>query len=257
MKRYLHIELMLVLALGFASHAASASTSEEQTRPQPSGWSVGAGAIVSDRGYVGEDNRIVAIPFVSYEGERFFIRGPSLGLRLVDREPFDLDVVARGRLDGFDAEDLDIAGLEDRDDGLDLGLVATFSGEFGEVELSAVGDVTGASDGQELSLKYGYPIRVGKGVVITPNAGLRWWSDGLADYYFGTLDSEVARGLPAYAPGDTLVPQIGISVIAPLSQRWAAFGQAGYQRWSNDIRDSPLIKSSGSSSLLLGVAYRF
>jgi outer membrane protein len=252
--RHFRTRSFLLFALCCASSAALAS--EEQVRVQPEGWSVGVGAIVSDRGYVGEDRRVVPIPFVSYEGERFFIRGPGVGMRLVDRDAFDLELVARARFDGFDAEDLDIAGLEDRDDGVDLGLVATFSGDFGEWEASAVGDVAGASDGQELKLKYGYPIR-GKRIVITPNVSLRWWSENLADYYFGTRDAEVARGLPAYAPGDALVPEIGVSAVAPLSRQWVAFGQAGYQRWPDAIRDSPLIERSGGSSVILGIAYRF
>lgn len=221
-----------------------------------SGWSLGAGAIASDRGYIGEGNRIVPFPFVGYEGERFFIRGPELGVKLMDGESFDFDIVARGRFDGFDAEDLDIDGLEDRDDGVDAGFVGTFSGGFGRIEFSAVADVTDTSDGQEVRLEYGYPFRGGR-TTITPSVAASWLSEDLADYYFGTLPDEILRDVPAYAPGDVLVPEIGVSMQFMLNERWSLFGQASYRQWPNEIRDSPLIDSSGSGTLVFGAAYRF
>lgn len=91
---------------------------------------------------------------------------------------------------------VDAALPADRDDGVDAGLAIGWPGRAGRVRLRVVAD---ASDGVEASLDYGYPLRWGRSA-LEPTVGLRWMSSDLAGYYYGTLDSEVARGVPLYRP---------------------------------------------------------
>jgi len=49
-----------------------------------------------------------------------------------------------------------------------------------------------------------------------PSVGVRRMSDNLTNYDFGTLDTEVARGVPRYTPGTAVVPSLGITATRPL-----------------------------------------
>jgi outer membrane protein len=247
--------------------AFAASGPDHDGGPPPT-LGLGLGAVVSSTVYAGEDRRIRPVPFVSYESERFFWRGIGGGVHLVDRDGFSLDATLSARLGGikrkdFGAGELARRGvnrdlLDDRDDGLDLGIAATWGGDLGELEAGLKADATGASKGYEASLKYGYPMQLG-GTRITPHAGVSLMSKKLSNYYFGTHDAEVARGVVNYKPGSAAVPSIGVDVVHPLSGKWIILGGLSYKILPTKITDSPLLKkdTNGSVSLVLGVSRGF
>lgn len=236
----------------FSAHAQDAAQ-----RPDTTGWSLGAIALVRDGGYIGDVNRTLLLPAVGYEGEHVFFRGLQLGWHAWRQKGLQLDVIAQARLEGFDARDVPITGLQDRRKSMDLGAVLTLSGVAGKLEFAALTDALGRSSGQELTLDYGYPMTAGR-VRITPKIGVRWWSRDLANYYYGIRPAEVARGAPAaYAVSSALVPEIGVNVIAPLSRRWVLWGALRYQHLPSEIAGSPLVSKSSASTLLFGVSYVF
>ena len=230
---------------------------EVAQRPDASGWRLGGIALVHNGGYVGDAHRTLVVPAVGYEGEHVFFRGLQLGWHAWRQQGLQLDIVAQARLDGFDAKDIPLAGLQDRRASIDLGAVLTLSGDAGKLEFTALTDALDRSGGQELALNYGYPLTAGR-MRITPNVGVRWWSGAMADYYYGIRPFEVARGAPAaYAVSSALVPEAGVDVLLPLGRRWAMFGLLRYQRLPGAIADSPLVSKSSASTLLVGVSYAF
>ena len=230
---------------------------EVAQRPDASGWRLGGIALVHNGGYVGDAHRTLVVPAVGYEGEHVFFRGLQLGWHAWRQQGLQLDIVAQARLDGFDAKDILIAGLQDRRASIDLGAVLTLSGDAGKLEFSALTDALDRSGGQELALNYGYPLTAGR-MRITPNGGVRWWSGTMADYYYGIRPFEVARGAPAaYAVSSALVPEVGVNVTAPLGRRWGMFGLLRHQRLPGAIANSPLVSKSSASTLLVGVSYAF
>ncbi len=246
-----------LLALPFAASAQQ----QEASR-----WGIGAGVAAIDSPYAGEDIRIRPIPLLSYEGERFFFRGPLGGYHFINTRTFSFDLVGAARFDGFDIEDLGVAELaargidrrllEDRDDQLDAGLGLSWRGDFGEVQLRAIADVTDTSGGQEMSLTYSYRMRMGS-FTVTPLLSVSYLSEDLADYYYGTLDEEVARGVVDYEPGAVVIPQVGANLMRPLGEHWAMMGSVRYTLLPNEFTDSPLIESDSSASIFLGLIHRF
>lgn len=229
-------------------------------------WGIGAGAAAIDSPFVGEGTRIRAVPLVSYEGDKFFFRGPAGGYHLVNSPGFSFDVIGSLRLDGFDVEDLganelamrgiDRRLLEDRDDQLDAGLGLNWRGDYGDVMLRMLTDVTDRSGGQEISLSYSYRLQLGS-FTVTPHVAVSHLSDDLADYYYGTLDEEVARGVIDYKPGDTLIPQVGVNISRPIDKHWVVMGSLRYMSLPDDLSDSPLIDSDRVSTAFVGTTYRF
>lgn len=239
---------------------------EESAAPNRSRWSAGVAAVFWDSPYAGEGLRATPFPLVTYEGERFFFRGITGGIHLIDNEGFSLAAMLQARFDGIDAKDLgeselaingiDRSLLEDRDDGFDAGFSASWKGRAGELDLEVLADITDTSGGQEFSLTYGYEFEAGQ-MSITPNIGTTWMSDDLANYYYGTLDKEIARGVVDYKPDSGTVPHVGISFARRIGARWGVMANLKYSALPDELADSPLLESDRTMSVFVGFARGF
>ena len=259
-----------LLALALAPGLVVAQVREDApgVQPEPTGWSLGVAVAAADSPYVGEGTRVLPLPMFSYEGERVFLRGIAGGVHLVDTGSFQLDALVSARPGGFDIDDLSSAGLavngldarllDDRDHGLDAGVGATWSGSFGRLRVRALADVTDASSGQEVGIDYAYPIHSGAWTIV-PGVGVQWLSDDLANYYYGTLDSEVARGVTRYEPDASVVPGVSVALSRPFGTRWSVVAGLDYKFLPDELSDSPLLEhdASGVPSIFGGVSYRF
>jgi outer membrane protein len=241
-----------------------------QPKPEPgaSPWSLGVGVAARTDIYAGESAKLRAVPLISYQGEKFFWRGISGGYHVLSRDGFTLDATLGARLAGIKKEDFGVAELaarginrnllEDRDIGLDLGIAGSFKGPMGVVELALKADVSGASKGYEASAKYGYPLQWGS-ATITPNVAVSHYSAKLANYYYGTLDAEVARGVVDYKPGSAVIPRVGIDLMRPFADKWMLTGGLSYSALPSKIRNSPLVDrdANGVTSVFVGVSRKF
>ena len=256
---------LVLLALSAAAAAQSGPAAPARTAGE---WTLGLGAVAIDSPYAGEGSRLRPVPLLDYEGERAFVRGNAAGVHLAQSGAFTLDAIVSVRLDGFDIDDLgraellangvDAALLEDRDDGLDAGLRATYGGGWGALSLDAIHDVSDASGGYEVALDYRYTWFVGRSA-IAANLGSSLLSDDLAGYYYGTLDEEVARGVAAYAPGSAIVHRIGLTWMHPVGEAWHMVASAEASHLPDELRASPLLEpdSDRSGRLFVGFGRRF
>lgn len=252
----------------YAADSNAAGTDTGTRSSAESTWRVGLAAIASDSPYAGEDSRVIPVPAVAYQGERFFVRGVSLGYTLIESKSLALDVIGQYRFAPFHTEDLgraelaangiDIDLLDDRKGGLDLGVALTMRLPAGEFTVNLLADATNTSSGESAMFQYRYPIRFG-GSSVSPAIGVTWLSDDLANYEYGTLASEVARGALSYRPGAVTMPAISVSFVHPLSAQWAISGWARVTKLPGAITDSPLVESGvdTESSLMLTLARAF
>jgi outer membrane protein len=258
----LRIALLALLTTPFASHA-------QEGKPRDGGWGLGLGIAVRDTLYAGEDNRVQPFPLVTYEGERIHLKGTSVGYKFIDTETITFSAFVAARLDGIEARDFDRRALaargidrdllEDRDFAADLGLSAVLkTGSAGEFEFDVRGDLTGTSDGYQASVDYRYPLRRGS-VTLIPSVGVVALSDKLADYYYGTLSKEVARGVIDYRPGSTTIARTSLTAIVPTGPRWVLIGSLSADAYPDEITDSPLIDEDAGvvPSLFVGVIRNF
>ena len=256
------IALLALLTAPFASHAQEAESRAD-------GWGVGVGVSIRSTLYAGEENRTLPFPLVNYEGERFYVTGPALGYKFIDSESFVLNGFVAARFDGVDAKDFGRSALaarginrdllEDRDMGADIGASAVFKTDTaGEFELDLRADATNTSDGYQASLEYRYPFQVGP-VRLIPSIGVVALSDKLANYYYGTLSKEVARGVIDYRPGSATITRAGFTAILPTSPRWAFIASVSADAYPDEITDSPLIDADADivPSIFLGVIRNF
>ncbi|MCL6712552.1 MipA/OmpV family protein [Pseudomonas sp. R2.Fl] len=258
---------VLLLSLPFTAAAQENGEGDEEQGGPPR-WGLGLATVVNDSPYAGEGTRVVPIPLVSYNGERFYFRGISLGWKVINTDSFELSALGKFRMDGFEVDDLgrqelaangvDYRLLEDRDKSFDLGLGMKWTGRAGELEVELLADATDTSGGQEASIEYGYPIELGKGS-LTPKVGITWQSKDMANYYYGTLDEEVARGVVDYKPGAVTVPSIGVGYFRPIGEKWSLMAFARYDILPDEIKNSPFIEpdTDGAASVFVGFSRGF
>ncbi len=231
-------------------------------------WGLGVGVAARTRIYAGESSSATLVPLISYQGEKFFWRGISGGYHLFERDGLKLDATLGARFNGIKRDDFGTAALaarginrnllENRDDGLDLGLAGAWKGHMGVLELGLKADVSGASKGFETTAKYGYPLHWGQ-AMLTPHIGISHYSKKLANYYYGTLDTEVARGVVNYKPGSAVIPRVGLDLMRPFAGQWMLMGGLSYSTLPGKITDSPLVDkdTNGVTSVFVGVSRKF
>lgn len=258
----------ILLLVSLSANAFAQGQEEEATGPTRSPWGLGVAAAVSESPYAGEGTRVIPLPLISYQGERFYFRGVTAGWTLMSSRGLDLSVVAKPRLDGFDVSDLgraelahngvDIDLLEDRDNGLDAGFAVDWKGKAGAMELEVLTDVSDAGGGQEVLVQYGYPVQLWMGI-LTPTVAARWLSEDTANYYYGTLQSEAARGVVDYKPGSVTVPRVGLSYLRPLNPKWSLIASLQYEFLPSEIQQSPFIDADaeGSATMFIGISRGF
>jgi outer membrane protein len=232
--------------------AGSATAQEGHTR-----WGLGIGAIAQDLGYKGQGSDSRLVPVIYVESGRFFLMGPRAGWRLLDGDSLSVTAIANYRFDGYESDDSRaLEGMNDRDGSLDAGLEAQYRADFGELTVSAVTDTLENHSGEEVALRYGYPLRVGRGRV-TPFLEASWLSEDLVDYYYGVRGDEALAERPVYRPGSTTNVTLGVSGSWLFSRRHLVFLNGGYQWLGSEIENSPIIDSDTGASVILGWVYTF
>lgn len=242
--------------------ACNASAAESSSR-----WGLGLGAVVSDNPYAGRSTRYRPFPLITYDSDRFFFEGITAGVHVLDTRALEIDFLIEANLDGMDAEDfgarelaangIDRALLEDRKDSADAGFEMSFSGRYGELKFQALADVLDASGGYEASASYGVPFVLSERLELTPSVGAKWLSADRADYYYGILDEEIARGVRSYRPGSVVIPEVGVDLQYRLADRWLLLGNVKYRALPGKVEDSPLLDSGQSVRMFIGVLRAF
>ncbi|WP_334178712.1 MipA/OmpV family protein [Pseudoxanthomonas sp.] len=261
--------LPLLLLLPFSAFAQIVERADAKAQDQlPSRWSAGLAVVHRDSEYAGEGTRTRLYPNIAYDGDRFYLRGATFGYRAYTDDRFEVRTFIAGRLDGLDADDFGVAELarrgvdrrllSDRDDSVDVGVGASWKGAGGKLDLDARIDVSGTSDGYAVALDYSYPLTRGR-TTLVPSIGAVRLSADMADYYYGILDEEVARGVVAYRPGAATVPRASLTLIQPFARRWALTGSVEYRALPDALQDSPLVEAgkNSSTSLFVGLSRGF
>lgn len=259
--------LLLLFPLSAVAQVVERTDAKAQDQVS-SRWSAGLAVVHRDSEYAGEGTRTRLLPNIAYDGDRFYLRGAAFGYRVHTDERIEVRAFVAGRLDGIDADDFGVAELarrgvdrsllEDRDDSVDLGMAASWKGAAGKLELDVRSDVTGTSDGYAVALDYSYPLALGRTRVI-PSVGAVRLSEDMANYYYGTLDEEIARGVVAYRPGAATLARASVTVVRPFAGRWALLGTLEYRALPDALRDSPLVEEGKdrAASLFIGVSRGF
>lgn len=229
----------------------------QNDRRGPPTLSAGVMGIVRDTAYREADNDSLVVPVFQYEGERLYFRGLNLGWRLDPQAPIQVELIARARLDGFEAKDSPVfVGMAERKRSLEVGASASRAVGPGRVEFAAFTDALDRSGGQELDLMWRGDFGQGP-FRVQPELGLRWQSEDLVDYYFGVRTDEAIAGRAAYRGDSALVPRVAVNALAPLGGQWSVFARLSFDELPSEITDSPLVDRGSERRAFIGLVYGF
>lgn len=221
---------------------------------------LGAGAMVmaSSNPYRGGDTVVLALPMLTYVGERFFVVSPRAGYTLVRNQLGSINVIADYRFKGeaFEAEGF-LAGMEDRKNTAMAGMDAHMR-TYGRcrLELSAMTDILDRHNGQEVNLSVNRNFRLDKWLLV-PSAGLVWRSGDYNDYYYGVRASEATDERPAYDPGTSLEWFARLLLRYKLTAHWSLATAARLEGLSDELRDSPIVDENYLVTVFVGLNYSF
>ncbi|KJV33822.1 MipA/OmpV family protein [Luteibacter yeojuensis] len=246
---------------GVSALAMASAPLAQAQESKPGGFSLGLGVAWSPSPYRSYDNKAWPLPMASYEGKRFFLRGPSFGARLFQGGNNGLSVVLSPIGNRFRAEDTHdprLRRLEDRDLSAQLGLQWLTHGDWGRLTVAAQREVTGHGGGHVFDANYAYPMPFGRSVVLIPMVGAAYTNRKLNDYYYGISRKEALRsGLPAYRSDWATAPYAGATAMIRLGERWSVLASFRYSRLPDAVSDSPMVDADSTLAYSAALMYRF
>jgi outer membrane protein len=254
-----HRYAAVAIALGIACNAAWAN-SDPLTGLVAENGGAGLGvALRMERSlYVGAGRRNDLLPLYLYEGKHLYLHANRIGLHLDASPRHRFDVFLANRFEGFpyDRVPASLAGMAERQPGLDLGVSYEYRGSWGAAYAELLRDANSASHGAELRLGYRYEWRSGR-FSLRPHALLSLRDAKLNNYYYGVRPGEAAPLRPAYEPGAGVNLQLGLYGAYGLSERWRLLAGVSATRWSQGVRSSPIVDGRTETVLTLGLMYDF
>ena len=222
---------------------------------------IGLGVASFQDPQIGMDTRQIAIPLVSYTGERLSFQVTTLSYRLASLGELEISALASGRLQGYEADDSRyLAGMKDRSNTVDGGISLEWRG----FRLSYTHDLLSKHKGDEVALSYTKGFGLGRTEIML-GGGVTWQSEKLNQYYYGVAPSE-ARSLvvnnkvferTAYKTEDAISPKVNALVKHPIFDSWALIAGAEINFLPEEITDSPIIENKNAWGVFLGVARAF
>lgn len=222
--------------------------------------SLSAGVFSVQSEYRGSDARVLPMPVVHYEGDRFFLKNTEAGVWLWNDGVQKISLGATLLPQYFRASKSDDPAMK-RLDNRNIIVLGTLGYElntsFGSLRAKASGDITGTSDGFLASIDYAYPLNAGPLTVI-PTGGVLFSSANFNDYYYGISRGESVRsGLSRYSPDASATPFLGVSADYALSDHWSLFASWKITFLGKEIKDSPMVDRSTQHIFGGGLTYSF
>lgn len=208
--------------------------------------------------YVGGEDKSDIRPYFKADWGRYYIEGPSLGVRLFDDNDMEFSL----------ALEFDGLGDDNRDDSVQLKDMKKFDSvimttlnysyetELGEFGVGLSADVSSTHDGYKAELSYGYPFMLGDWR-ISPEINIVWQSKEVNQYYYGVSDRDVTDIRPLYTADSGVNYEVGIRAMYPFKKRHAVMISASYESYADEITNSPIVDEDTSTSIGIGYMYRF
>lgn len=244
-------------------NVAMASDAEQQAAGgPPTGVSIGAAVLSSNPSYVGLKADTIAVPFLGYEGERYYFRGLSLGRHITRTRTEQLSVslsLEPFRFRSKESSDLAMQQLDKRGFAASAGVNYQYNTRFGSVSADINTEITGRHNGQRANITYSLPLnRPGQRWQLSPEIRLNYTSKDYIRYYFGVSAEESLRsGLPSYSGGHAFSPAIGLGGYYAITDNLSVVGNLRLIRSASAITKSPMVKGRSARSLFIALSYRF
>lgn len=221
------------------------------------GWLLGLGLISDFPAYEGTDSpEILPVPYIAYTWENASLGVEGFGYNFFDTETFELTALIEPRWSFTDPNDSSRFNGIERDTALEAGLAANLNLGSLYVESRALQDISAVHKGREGSLKAGFMHGIGD-VGFDLGVGATYRNEDLNLHLYGVKSDEVTPTLAQFTPDDTVQPFIEGSLIMPISDSMSVIAFGKVEKFSDDIKSSPLVSRSAEGTAGVLVLKRF
>lgn len=219
---------------------------------------LGLAARASTSPYAGANQVLDSVPLYVFEGDRFYIHSSRAGIKFPTSRYAHAEAFISSRFEGFPYEDTpaSLAGMEQRNSGLDGGIAYRYDGPLGIATVQVTNDISIESNGTELTLGYGYRWRNGPWAV-SPYFTIAFRDTDLNNYYYGVRADEATPQRPEYTAGGGFNFGAGLYGQFSVTRNWKLLAGIGTEHLSSEIRDSPIVDKTWLMSGYLGAIYDF
>lgn len=221
--------------------------------------SVGAGALMIESPFKGEDTRVMPLPILSIKQGPLYLEGGEAGVEL-DTPLGDLTPSAQLFVAARNTVARDRQKIT-----ADAGARLALSSSLGDLSAEYRHDITGTFDGGEIILRYRLPITIGR-VTISPGAQVNFLDRATANHMYGVTAKQRARAirkgrdviLPVAPITDSAMNLGGdITTTFQISDRLTLIGVLGGTYLDKAIHRSAAIDQKWESQAVLGLIYNF
>lgn len=212
-------------------------------------WKAGAASTIVNGIYKDAGGHTIVYPYVGYSGSRLTIAGPSGWYRVVGPKMLNISVGGTLLPDSFDPKkstDKHMQQLNDREYSIGAGLQGSLLlKSLGLFNVRLLRAFRGGNGGYYGDASYTAMVSKGLGPVsvsLIPSLGVQYYSDKLANYYYGVSSTEATKsGFKAYAPGAGFQPYISIGLLGEVKGRVRAYVSTKIARLPDSVENSPII----------------
>jgi outer membrane protein len=223
-------------------------------------FSAGVAIIANNSPFIEEDTKTYLVPLIKYEGDNldYFLDTATYTLVRHKSESFSWRIAAVGKLRFLDRDtEGQLAGMQDRDASLDIGVGFESQAPWGDLGFVVVGDATSAHKGAEAAATYSYEFSVTENFTLTPSLEISVYSKKLADYYYGVRASEATANRAEYHPDDSGQVKASIAADYRLTDRWTLISAISVSELDKELTNSPIVNDDLDVYVAIGTLYRF
>ena len=231
---------------------------EEISVEAGSHFGLGLGAGLNRKPYQGFDNKVMAMPLLTYENAWLRVMGPGVEGKLGTVGDFSFGLKGFwGFREGYKSSDADIlSGMEERKGGIWIGPSLSWKNPIAKLSAEVLTDVSGHSQGQQARVSLARQFRFGR-FGFGPQLAFHWQSDKVIDYYYGVRDSEVNAGRVGYQGKATVNVDAALQFNYSLARQQSLNAELGVRHYGRGITDSPLVDKSNTPIVRIGYIYMF
>lgn len=201
-----------------------------------------------------------AIPYLGYDNKIVYLDGTEAGVYIVndDKNEFKarvwyLDV----EYDPDNARQWAMRQLDTRHSTLMAGLSYQRITDIGAFRGEISGDTLNTSNGVMATLAWAGQI-VAKPVTFYPQAGVDWYSEKLARYYYGVSERESMRsGLDSFSPHSAVAPWLAVAADWEVTRDVHFYLQPRITFLPSTIRHSPMVDDTVLTDIQSGLVWSF
>jgi outer membrane protein len=217
---------------------------------------IGLGAFFKSRIVPSNTQRASVLPYAYFSYDRAFVRLDTFGVKTWKLGYGYLEIVGRYSQDGFDANTVSLAGMNDRQSSIPLGIGSLQVTPVGAFFINAFHDVN-KSGGNLLEVIYVGKVNASS-LALYPQLGAEYYSMEYVRYYYGVSLQEAANSShAAYQPGGAFIPLIGLMVDAKLTEEYHVNFYLRRRWLGSSIQDSPVVDKKFLDTGFVALSYRF